>query len=459
MSVAERLLAELGPDIVAMGAAIPERNRADWSGLPPVTPLALVRPRTTEQVSTALRICNDNGTPVVPQGGLSGLCGGAHPVAQGVALSLERMNRVLSVDVAQATLTAEAGCVLQVAQQAAADQGMLLAVDLGARGSCTLGGVIGTNAGGNQVLRYGMTRDHVLGVEAVLADGTVLPAMNRLLKNNVGLDLKQVFIGTEGTMGVVTQAVFRLHPRPAHTATAFVGVADSAAMLALLAQARKALGPALVSFEVMWPSFYDIMREGSGAAHPLAGQHGVYIVIEAGGFDPSVRERLETTLADAMEAGVVEDAVIAGNMREERALWAVRESVSEYPRIIGKLTPFDIGIPLDRMAEAVQVLEAAIKARWPDARALSYGHMGDSNLHLVVNVPSAGDDQPSKEIKALVYGLTRDYAGTVSAEHGIGVIKRDVIGYSRSAQELAAMRAVKAALDPRGILNPGKVFA
>lgn len=459
MSVTERLLAELGPDIVSVGADVPERNRADWSGLPAVTPLALVRPRSTADVSAALRICNDTGTPVVTQGGLSGLCGGAHPIEQGVALSLERMNRVISVDVAQATLTAEAGCVLQVAQQAAADQGMMLAVDLGARGTCTLGGVISTNAGGNQVLRYGMTRDHVLGVEAVLADGTILPAMNRLLKNNVGLDLKQMFIGTEGTMGVVTQAVFRLQPRPSHGATAFVGVADSAAMLALLEQARKAMGPALISFEVMWPSFYDIMREGIGAPHPLSGQHGVYVILEAGGFDPSVRERLETTLADAMEAGIVEDAVIAGNLREERALWAVRESVSEYPRIIGKLTPFDIGIPLDRMAEAVATLEAAIKARWPDAQALSYGHMGDSNLHLVVNVPSAGADQPTKEIKAMVYGLTRDYAGTVSAEHGIGTIKRDVIGYSRSPEELATMRAVKAALDPRGILNPGKAFA
>ncbi len=188
--IAERLLADLGPDIVTTGDAIPDRNRRDWSGLPPVLSLALVRPRTTEQVATALRACHDTGTPVVPQGGLSGLCGGGHPLPGGVAISLERMNRVLAVDPAQATLTAEAGCILQTAQAAAADAGMLLAVDLGARGTCTLGGIISTNAGGNQVLRYGMTRDHVLGLTAVLADGTVLPAMNRLLKNNVGLDLK-----------------------------------------------------------------------------------------------------------------------------------------------------------------------------------------------------------------------------------------------------------------------------
>jgi len=457
--ILDRLMAELGPDIVTPGAQVPDRNRQDWGRLPPVEPVALVRPRTTGQVSLALRACNDTGTPVVPQGGLSGLCGGAHPLAGGIALSLERMTRVLDVDPAQATLTAEAGCVLQVAQAAAADAGMLLAVDLGARGTCTLGGIISTNAGGNQVLRYGMTRDHVLGLEAVLADGTILPAMNRLLKNNVGLDLKQMFIGAEGTMGVVTQAVFRLQPRPSHSATAFAGLPDSAAMLALLTRARAALGPALVSFEVMWPSFYDIMQAGCGAAHPLAGRHGVYVILEAGGFDPATRDRLESLLADAMEAGMVEDAVIAANLREERALWAVRESVSEYPRILGKITPFDIGIPLDRMAQAVADLEARVKARWPDAQTLSYGHMGDSNLHLVVNVPSCGADQPTREIKAMVYDLTRAFGGTVSAEHGIGTIKRDVLGHSRSAAELAAMRAVKAALDPRGILNPGKGFA
>lgn len=457
--IVERLLAELGPDIVTAGDDIPDRNRKDWSGLPPVLPQALIRPRSTDQVAAALRICNALGTPVVTQGGLSGLCGGAHPLAGGVALSLERMNRVLSVDPVQGTLTAEAGCILQTAQAAAADAGMLLAVDLGGRGSCTLGGIVSTNAGGNQVLRYGMTRDHVLGLTAVLADGTVLPAMNRLLKNNVGLDLKQLFIGAEGTLGVVTEAVFRLHPRPTHGATAFAGLPDSAAMLALLGRARAALGPMLTSFEVMWPSFYDVMQAGSGAVHPLAGRHGVYVIVEAGGFDPATRDRLESLLADAMEAGVVEDAVIAANLREERALWAVRESVSQYPRILGPITPFDIGIPLDRMIAAVAELESRIKARWPDAQTLSYGHMGDSNLHLVVNVPSCGAAQPTGEIKTLVYDLTRDLGGTVSAEHGIGTLKRDVMGHSRSAAELATMRTIKAALDPRGILNPGKVFA
>lgn len=455
--IVARLSAALGPDVVT--SQVPERNHHDWSGLPPVAPLALIRPRSSDEVATALRLCNETGTSVVPQGGLTGISGGAHPVAGAVALSLERMNRVLAVDTQMATLTAEAGCILQTAQDAARDAGMMLAVDLGARGSCTVGGVIATNAGGNQVLRYGMTRDHVLGLEAVLADGTVLSSMNTMIKNNAGLDLKQLFIGSEGLMGVVTQAVMRLQPRPTHSATAFCGCPDTGAVLALLERARAALGPALISFEVMWPSFYDFMRAGIGATHPLSGPHGAYVIIEAGGFDDSLRARLESCLAEAMEGGAVADAVLAASLREERALWAVREAVAEYARILGPLTAFDVGLPLARMEEAVRQLEAGIARRWPGARALSYGHMGDSNLHLVVNVPQAGPDQPSAAIKAFVYGVIRDLGGTVSAEHGIGAIKRDYLAYSRTQAEIDTMRRLKSALDPRGILNPGKGFA
>lgn len=455
--IVARLTAALGADVVT--ADIPERNHHDWSGLPPVAPLALIRPRNTNDVATALGLCHETGTPVVPQGGLTGISGGAHPVAGAVALSLERMNRVLAVDPQMAVLTVEAGCILQTAQDAAKDAGLMLAVDLGARGSCSIGGVIATNAGGNQVLRYGMAREHVLGLEAVLADGTVLTSMNSMIKNNAGLDLKQLFIGTEGLMGVVTKAVMRLQPRPTHSATAFCGCPDTGAVLALLARARAALGPALISFEVMWPSFYDLMRDGINAAHPLTDAHGVYVIIEAGGFDDGLRARLEVCLADALEAGAMSDAVIASSVREERALWEVREAVAEYARILGPLTAFDVGVPLARMSEAVAQLEAGIAARWPGARALSYGHMGDSNLHLVVNVPQAGQDQPAAAIKAFVYGVIRDLDGTVSAEHGIGAIKRDYLGYSRSVAEIATMRRLKSALDPRGILNPGKGFA
>lgn len=451
MDFTDLLARELG-DMISTGDAIAPRFTHDWAGLPPVRPLALARPRNTAEVAAILRLCNEHGIPVVPMGGLTGISGGAHPRADALALSLDRLNTIEEIDTDMGTLTAGAGVVLEVAQNAAADRGLMLGIDIGARGSCQLGGVLATNAGGNQVIRYGMAKDHVLGLEAVLADGTILTSMNKMLKNNAGLDLKQLFIGSEGLLGVITRVVLRLQPRPTFTATAFVGCADPVALL------PRARGPMLTSFEVMWPSFFDFMSKGAGHASPLAGKHHAYVILEASGFDETApRAMLETVLEAALDDGLIEDAVIANSAREERALWAVRESVSEYGTILGPLTPFDVGLPLDRMYEAVATLEAAIAARWPDARALSYGHIGDSNLHLVVNVPDV--EQPTKEIKSLVYGIVRDLGGTVSAEHGIGAIKRDYLSYSRTEAEIATMRAIKAALDPRGILNPGKGFA
>ena len=458
--IVTRLTEALGPDVVTPGAETPERSMHDWSGLAPARPLALVRPRDTSEVSTALRLCNETGTPVVPQGGLSGISGGAHPVADAVSISLERINSIEHIDPEMATITLGAGTVLQTAQEAAAEQGLLLGVDLGARGSCTIGGVISTNAGGNQVIRYGMTRDHVLGVEAVLADGTIVSSMNTMIKNNAGLDLKQMFIGTEGLLGIVTRAVMRLQPRPAYTGTAFCGCPDTGSVIALLKRARSALGPQLTSFEVMWPSFFDFMSSGIDQKSPLAAAHGVYVIVEASGFaEAPLRTALESCLEAAFEAGEVEDAVLAASAREERQLWAVRESVAEYGRLLGPIAAFDVGVPLAVMEQAVTTLEAELAARWPDVIALFYGHLGDSNLHLVVNVPSAGAGQPTAEIKSLVYGRIRDLGGSVSAEHGIGVIKRDYLEYSRTPEEIATMRAVKLALDPKNILNPGKGFS
>ncbi|QDL90332.1 FAD-binding oxidoreductase [Paroceanicella profunda] len=458
--VLSQLLEALGPDVVSTGDAIPARYRHDWSGLAPVLPLALLRPRNTEEVSKALAICNATGTPVTPQGGLTGISGGAHPDAAAVSLSLDRMNRIEGVDPEMATLTVEAGVILQAAQAAAAEAGLMLGYDLGARGSCTVGGTIATNAGGNQVIRYGMAREHILGLEVVLADGTVVNAMNRMIKNNAGLDTKQLFIGSEGLLGVVTRAVLRLQPRPPFTATAFCGCPDLPAGLRLLTAARKALGPALTSFEVMWPSFYHFMSDGTHQRRILAEEHGIYVIVEASAFtETAAREMLETCLGAAMEEGDVADAVLAASGKDERALWAVRESVAEYPNLMGPINAFDIGIPLERMAEAVAALESGLKAKFPDAITLSYGHIGDSNLHLVVNVPSAGRQQPDKEIKGFVYGMTRDLAGTISAEHGLGLIKRAYLGYSRSPEEIALMHQVKAALDPNNILNPTKAFA
>lgn len=459
MSFADNLTAQFGPDVITTGDAIPAKYRTDWAGLDPVLPLALARPRDTAEVSAIVKACHAAGVAVVPQGGLTGISGAAHPEETGIVLSLERLNTIEDIDADSGTLTAGAGVILETAQDAARDKGLMLGIDIGARGSCQLGGVLSTNAGGNTVIRYGMARDHVLGLEVVLADGTVIDGMNTMLKNNAGLDLKQLFIGTEGLLGIITRCVLRLHPLPPARATAFLGCKDTASTIALLRAARAALGPMLSSFEVMWPSFFHYMSKATGLGSPLAGEHGTYIIIEATGFDDTyTRETLERFFETAFEQGLVEDGVLASSVKEERALWAVRESPAEYETVLGPVIPFDVGIPISRMEEAVTAIEAGIAEIFPTARSLSYGHIGDSNLHVVVNVPEAGRDQPHAPVKAKVYEIVRSLGGTISAEHGIGAIKRDYLAYSRTPEEIALMRTIKTVLDPKGILNPGKGF-
>lgn len=446
--------------VVAFGDSVPERLCADWSGLGPVKPLAAFQPSTTEEVSTILRLCNENRVPIVPQGGLTGLVGGARPVPDGVVLSLERMAGIEDVDPVMATMRVLAGTPLAACQAAAEDAGLFFPLDLGSRGSCTIGGNLSTNAGGNRVIRYGMAREHVLGLEAVLPDGTIVSSLNKLLKNNAGYDLKQIFIGSEGTLGVITRAVLRLQPRPQEFFSAMCAAADFASILELLRTARRRLGPLLTAFEMMWPSFYDFMAEHlRGVRRPFSRPHGAYALLEVGGFEGE-RDlgRFQDCLAELVDQGVLNDAVVAQSEREARELWALRDGVSEYGRILGSVTGFDIGLNLSVTGAFVEQIEATIARRWPDAVTLSYGHMGDSNLHLVIHVPSAGADQPHQLLDTLVYDAVSEAGGTISAEHGIGLMKRPYLRLSRSSQELATMALLKRAIDPRNILNPGKVL-
>jgi FAD/FMN-containing dehydrogenase len=454
-----QLIAALPDDTLVTGDAIDAKYWHDWSGLPPVRPLALLRPRTAQDIAAALALCNAAGVAVVPQGGLTGLAGGAHPVAGSVVISLERMSGIEEIDTVMGTMTVLAGTPLAVVQAAAEQAGMYFPLDLGARGSCTIGGNLSTNAGGNRVIRYGMARDHVLGLQYVLADGTIVHSLNKMIKNNAGYDLKQLLIGSEGTLGIITRAVLRLQARPRSVTTAMCGCPDFEAVIALLKAARAELGPALSAFEVMWPSFVDCMTGGlPHLRRPFDKPHGVYVLVEASGFQRTEAEQLETCLSRLLDSRAVADAVIGASARDAQDLWAIRDSVSEYSRVLGPIIGFDIGLPTTRMAVAVARLQHEVRAQWPDARVLCYGHIGDSNLHVVVNVPSAGADQPHHAVEALVYAAVRSLGGTISAEHGIGLIKKPFLSYTRSPEELALMQRLKAALDPRNVLNPSKVF-
>lgn len=454
------LQAVLPAGVTTPGPEVEPRFRHDWSDQDPVEPLALLRPRSTAEVSATLATCRRLGVAVVPQGGLTGLAGGAQPVAGAAVLSLERMSRVEAIDEVGSTMTVEAGTPLAVVQAAAEAVGLQYPVDLGARGSCTIGGNLATNAGGVRVIRYGMTRENVLGAEFVLADGTVVDVLNTMLKNNAGFDLKQLLIGAEGTLGVVTRAVLRLQPKPSSVATALCALSGFRATTVLLSALRRRLGPALTVFEGMWPSYHDFMADRLAVARkPFARTHGAYALVEASGFGgEDVGARLEGALADLVDDGTVEDVVVAASERDARDLWAVREGVSEYGRILGRIIGYDLGVPIPAMGDLVEALHAAVEAQFPDARTLCYGHVGDGNLHVVVNVPSAGRHQPHDAMDAIVYPLAGRFGGTISAEHGIGTLKKPWLHLARSAEAIEVMRRIKRALDPDGILNPGKLI-
>lgn len=416
---------------------------------------AVAFPRSTEEVVLLLRTCREHGIPVAAQGGLTGYSGGATPEPGGLALSLARMNAIGPVDRDGATITVGAGAILQSVQTAAEAAGLMVPVDLGARGSCTIGGMIATNAGGNRVLRYGMTREMVLGLECVLADGTVIDATGTMLKNNTGYDLKQLFIGSEGTLGIITRAVLRLVPRPTSMCAALCGIPDYDAAMRLLHHARAALGTELSAFEVMWPDFYAVATAHGRA--PLQGRHGLYVLLDTLGTDQERdQESFEAAIVGALEGGLIEDAVIAQSVAQAEALWAVREATGEFNRMIGPRVPFDISIPTARIGAFADICRERFHARWPGARSLFFGHVADSNLHITVALENGATVEG---IKDLVYALVGEWGGSVSAEHGIGKVKRQYLHLSRTTAELDLMHVLKGALDPTGVLNPGKVLS
>ena len=449
-----RLIEELGANVILTGADISGKYHADSSGSTAQPPVAVARPASTAQVSTILRLCSAANQKVVVQGGLTGLCGGATPQEKEMALSLERLHGIEELDRESMTMTVRAGTPLQTIQEAADAAGLLFPLDLGARGSCSIGGNIATNAGGNEVIRFGMTRNLVLGLEVVLADGTVITSLNKMLKNNAGYDLKHLFIGTEGTLGVVTRAVLRLFARPEGRSTALVALSAFDDVLHFLHFMGRKFSGSLSSFEVMWDSYYDYIIEHVPAVRsPFAERYPIYVLAEIS--DRPGRGGLEEALAGELEGERILDAVICKSEREREAVWAIRDGVAEALAVLRDNANFDVSVPINAMAEFLRQLEAEINARLPDTVLLVFGHVGDGNLHLVFTVERKQDKQA---VYDLVYRQVGACNGSISAEHGIGMMKRAYLHQSRSREELALMKLLKQALDPNNILNPGRVL-
>ncbi len=443
----------LGDAQVLTGQAISQRHYSDWTRHAPACPAALILPRDTQDVSTALRICNAAKQPVVPQGGMTGLAGGAVPTSGDIALSLDRLRGIEEIDVAAATVSVWAGTTLQEIQQAVADAGYLFPLDLGARGSCQIGGNIATNAGGNAVIRYGMTRELVLGLEVVLADGRVLNLMNKMIKNNCGYDLKQCFIGSEGTLGVITRAVLKLAPQPGETTTLLCALPDYPSAVALLRRIQREAGTPQ-AYELMWQDFFRMgVSWLENPVPPMSDQHPLYVLLESS----ARRDVLEQVLDDAVGAGEVVDAVLASSHAQARSLWKIREATGEFPTRLAPLN-FDISLPIGQIGDFAQLCRARLEQRWPGNRSVYFGHIGDSNLHLTVDCHSLPQPAPVLEIEELVYSAVGELGGAVSAEHGIGLLKRDFLHHSVSHEALAVMHQLKSCFDPNGILNPGKVL-
>jgi len=473
-SLLDTLRVRLGDDAVLTGDEVANRARHVWDARP-LQALALVRPSGTEEVSAVLAACHAAGCGVVTHGGTTGLAGGIDSAPHEIVLSLERMRTIEPVATGERTVTVQAGAVLERVQEAAREAGLQFGLDLGARGSCTIGGNIGTNAGGLSVLRYGMMREQVLGLEAVLADGTVVSSMKGLLKNNTGYDWTQLMIGSEGTLGVVTRVVLRLRPATPVVATAMLGCERFDQVVGLLGALSRDLDGTLNAFEVIWNPFYRLNTDAAHADHvdaPLGRDHPLYVIVESRGCDEGTTARLSDALENALEAGLITDAVLAGSDSEGRRLWAVREQI-EIALRHDPVFVYDVSLPIGCMPAYLDEVEAALRERWPAVNFYAYGHLADGNLHLMVapgairpgatarhGLGEASEATLAQEATSdrIVYDPLRALGGSVSAEHGIGTKKRRWLAHSRSAAELALMRTLKNALDPAGTLNPGKLF-
>lgn len=453
-------------DIVGPGACITDQdqlqpNLTEWRDIYHGKTFAMVSPASTQEVSEIVRTCSAAGVGIVPQGGNTGLCGGAIPDESGeqVLLSLSRLNRIRSMNADDFSMVAEAGCILATLQKAALDAGRYFPLSLGAEGSCQIGGNLSTNAGGINVIRYGTARQQVLGLEVVLADGTVMNGLRSLRKDTAGYDLKQLFVGSEGTLGIITAACLRLYPQPGETATAMIGLRGADEAVSLLGDLRERMGDRIEAFELISKRALDfVQRHIPGAKASIALDGDWYVLIEVAIGDD--RQSLERALESSLEKNLVLDAIIAKNAAEADTLWRMRHSISEAQKFEGPSIKHDIAVPIAKMQYFLKSCEEKLRALEPDVKPVIFGHVGDGNLHYNLTVPAEIADDPARatRITTTIYDLVADLGGSFSAEHGIGAHKRHYLERYRGDAEIKLMRRLKAALDPLGTLNPGKVI-
>lgn len=436
---------------------------SEWRGRWPGEAALIVAPESVEEIARVVRICAEHDVGVTPQGGNTGLVGGQIPYGDEILLSLKRLNRIRAVSPLDNTMTVDAGVTLAAVQEAAKEAGRFFPLSIGSEGSCQIGGVISTNAGGVNVLRYGNTRDLVLGLEAVLPNGEVWNGLKRLRKDNTGYDLKQLFIGGEGTLGVVTGAVLKLFPLPSQVVAAFIGTSSADAAVALLSHAQGATGGLVTSFELMSRACLElVIRHIPDSRDPLDAPHPWYVLMEVSASGGDLRANVEALLESGLEKGLVADAALADSERQARAFWRMRHSMSEAINHEGLGARHDVSVPTADIPAFLRAADAEVEAAAPGARVIAFGHIGDGNVHYDV-VPPMGAaktalDERRKEIERRVYDVIARFNGSISAEHGVGRHKKDAIAARKSPVELAMMRAIKQALDPKGIMNPGKML-
>jgi FAD/FMN-containing dehydrogenase len=464
------LLERLGAIVGERGLVAPAEQEpylVDWRGQYHGKAAAVVKPGNTQEVARVVELLAAHRVAMVPQGGNTSLCGASVPDGSGtqVVINLSRMNRVRAVDTDNNTMTVEAGCVLASLQQEAERHDRLFPLSLGAEGSCEIGGNLSTNAGGTAVLRYGNTRELVLGVEVVLPDGRVWDGLRGLRKDNTGYDLKHLFVGAEGTLGIVTAAVLKLFPRPRSRATAFAAVESPAAAVALLGRLRQACGERITGYELIARVCVDlVLAHMPGSRDPLAERHPWYVLIELSDSaeGEGVKRLLQESLEEAAAEGLVRDAALAASEAQRAALWKLREDISEAQKQDGPSIKHDVSVPVSRVPRFIEEADAALAKRFPGIRIVAFGHVGDGNIHYNCGKAERQAAEAffgeAPEVNRVVYDIVTSLGGSISAEHGLGALKREEIRRYKGALELELMARIKAALDPHGLMNPGKVL-